>query len=394
MKGNTVINLQNKRITDRNYSLDLLRIIAMWMIVFNHILVHGGVMEQTNTAFYYILVMFWNVSIIAVNMYVLISGFFLVSQKFRPSKLLQLYFEVVFYCLLWYIYAIASGMDSFSVYNIVFKVIFPFTSSQYWFMSAYFVMYLLSPILNYVIKHMNKRQLLSVCIGLFLLFSVWVDIFPDRNSNIFNLSNGYSFHWFIVLYFFASYLRLHINANIIRFPLITAIIFCGLQTVMALVPSLFSTVVPFIVHWQGHFNRYNSVLTVLSSLALFIFFLKSEIKCNAAKRVIAIVSPLILGVYLIHVNIYGVDLIWHKILHTELIPDSFLVLPMSVVVVTILMIGCLIIDFGRQCLFSVFQKRDFYRNALKKFDCFMFSIIDRSVAFFDKYVKNRGDSKL
>lgn len=56
----------------RNYALDLLRIISMLMIVCLHIFSHGNVMENTNSVWYYPLLCIRNCCIIAVNLYVLI----------------------------------------------------------------------------------------------------------------------------------------------------------------------------------------------------------------------------------------------------------------------------------------------------------------------------------
>ena len=230
----------------RVFSIDLLRILAMWLIICNHILVHGGVFEQTNSVYYYCLFLLWNLSIMAVNLYVLISGFFLITQKFKLSKLVHIYLEVVFYALLWYIYALTFGLESFSFLTFLFNIICPFSSEQYWFISAYIVMYLLSPLLNFLILKMNKHQHLTACLLLLFLFSFWVDIYPVRNQNIFNLSNGYSFHWFIVLYFIAAYLRLHIDLNKWKHTVIFSIFAYIIISVLSISTNLFNSVFPLV----------------------------------------------------------------------------------------------------------------------------------------------------
>lgn len=367
----------------RNYSLDLLRIISMWMIVFWHVLGHGGVMEQTNSAFYYGLLLLWNACSIPVNLYVLISGYFLVTQKFRPSKLLRLYIEVVFYCLIWYGYALFSGREAFSVSNFVFSVFFPFTNGQYWFLSAYFVMYLLSPVLNFFIKAMSKRQHLLVCIGLFLLFSVWVEIYPHLNLNIFNLGNGYSFHWFLVLYFFASYLRLHADSKKWKHPLLFALVFWAAMSFLTIIQQIFGSSSAILSLWQGHFNRYNSVLTVLLSLSIFSAFLKLEVRGKFAQKLIVLTAPLTLGVYLIHENTYGRMLIWHELLHTERIPSSILVFPQVIVLATLVLLGCMAIDFLRKCFFSLWEKRTFFKKGMVKFDTLVYRLLQNIRGFLE-----------
>lgn len=371
---------------NRNYALDLLRIIAMWMIVLHHILGHGGVMEQTDSVFYYGLLILWNACAISVNLYVLISGYFLVTQKFRPSKLLRLYIEVVFYCLVWYIYALVSGQETFAFSSFLISVFFPFTSEQYWFLSAYFLMYLLSPVLNFFIKKMSKRQHLIVCLGLFLLFSVWVEIYPHLNLNIFNFGNGYSFHWFLVLYFFAAYLRLHADPKKWKRPLFWAFVFLAIMTALTTIQTRFAASIALVKMWQGHFNRFNSILTVLLSLSVFTAFLKWEVRGKIVQKLIAIAAPLTLGVYLNHVNPYSVNLIWHTLLHTERIPSSILVFPQIFLLVTLVLIACMAIDWVRSCIFSLWEKRDFYRKALDKFDSFILSALQKMRAGLEEKI--------
>ena len=313
----------------------------------------------------------------AVNLYVLISGFFLITQKFKLSKLVHIYLEVVFYALLWYIYALTFGLESFSFLTFLFNIICPFSSEQYWFISAYIVMYLLSPLLNFLILKMNKHQHLTACLLLLFLFSFWVDIYPVRNQNIFNLSNGYSFHWFIVLYFIAAYLRLHIDLNKWKHTVIFSIFAYIIISVLSISTNLFNSVFPLVSLWQGHFNRYNSILMVLLSVLVFVTFLKIKISNKIYQRIIAVLSPLTLGVYLIHVNRYGVDFIWHTIIHTERFPDSFLLLPLIILFASLVLFVCFFIDLIRYTIFQIFEKSSFYIYAIHKLDKFINALLEK-----------------
>lgn len=71
------------RIQNRNSSIELLRIISMILIVFHHFAFHGGFKWQTNSVtishFWYNFI--YGGGKIGVNIFVLISGYFLIDRK-------------------------------------------------------------------------------------------------------------------------------------------------------------------------------------------------------------------------------------------------------------------------------------------------------------------------
>ena len=62
----------------RNIGLDLLRILSMFMVLILHLLGKGGMLEkESNSQIYYLIYNFMEIlCIVAVNCYVLISGYF------------------------------------------------------------------------------------------------------------------------------------------------------------------------------------------------------------------------------------------------------------------------------------------------------------------------------
>lgn len=73
----------------RNTGLDLLRIMAMLMILTLHYLGKGGALQVEGKTSY--IVWFLEIScMVAVNVYILISGYFLVDSKFSWKKVFKL----------------------------------------------------------------------------------------------------------------------------------------------------------------------------------------------------------------------------------------------------------------------------------------------------------------
>ena len=83
---------------------------------------------------------------VAVNCYVLISGYFLInSHSFHWTKVWKLWSTVAFYSLLFYAISVdASG--HWDLYKTIHYLL-PVRYSIYWFVTAYIGTYLLSPYL-------------------------------------------------------------------------------------------------------------------------------------------------------------------------------------------------------------------------------------------------------
>jgi surface polysaccharide O-acyltransferase-like enzyme len=72
----------------------------MFLIVFLHSIDHSGVLEQAeicgNVTYYYVRLTY-GLCQVCVNIYVMLSGYFLVESKFRLHKLVTLWMQAAFY---------------------------------------------------------------------------------------------------------------------------------------------------------------------------------------------------------------------------------------------------------------------------------------------------------
>ena len=147
-------------------------------------------------------------SIVAVNAYVLLSGYFLVETAFRVKRLLSLILQILFYSCLIPVILIFAGklpLSELTLYDI-WQCIFPIQMKQYWFMSAYVLMFLLTPVLNAAVHAIKKEQLQAVIFLLLIPESLGKTIIPARLT----LDNeGYDALWFILVYLIAAYIRLY-----------------------------------------------------------------------------------------------------------------------------------------------------------------------------------------
>ena len=88
----------------RIVSIELLRMLAMMMVVMLHYLDKGNVLPALTDEMGLNGYVAWgleSLSIVAVNVYMLISGYFLVESGFKPGRLVELLCHfILFWCLL------------------------------------------------------------------------------------------------------------------------------------------------------------------------------------------------------------------------------------------------------------------------------------------------------
>ena len=180
---------------ERNIGLDFLRIISMIMVLILHYLSKGGLLKESNS--YSVNYIIYNIlkiaSIIAVNCYVLISSYFLVKSKFRIKKFLKLWLEVIFYSVSIYLLLVMFGLIQFNFGDAI-QSILPIISKQYWFITVYLVMYLLSPFLNKLIYALDKEEYRKLLIIIMIIFS-GMTLLPSKWT--LDETYGYGIIWFI-----------------------------------------------------------------------------------------------------------------------------------------------------------------------------------------------------
>ena len=343
---NSNINITNKR----NIGLDCLRIISMIMIVFLHYLGKGGLLDIENTSNLYHIIYYFieALSIIAVNCYVLINGYFLIKSKFKWKKVLQLWLETLFYSVFIYIVIIALGLKEISVKGIIFSL-FPILTKEYWFINIYLVMYILSPFINKLINSLDKKEYQKLIIILLICFSI-ISILPDEYT--LDTSHGYGIIWFICLYLIAGYIRIYgipkkfkVNKNF--YFLIIYFIFAILVTIGMLVSDFVGDFLGIGIS-REKFIQYNNIFVLIELIALFMFFKQLNIKNIKVIKIVEFIAPLTLAVYLIHEQSQLRTVLYNKILHTEICyhnPYEIFIMIGSVLAIFIV---CIIIEFIRQ----------------------------------------------
>lgn len=280
---------------NRDYGIDLLRLFAMGLIILHHLLNHGGLLfvfpnfSATGMAVHLLNAF----ARCAVNAYALISGYVMVTSRFRPSRLISLWLQVVFYGILAVVcLPLMGGSARLKDW---LNALFPVIRNNYWYFTCYVPVFLLSPFLNALLQGLSRRQAALLMGGLVALFSLMPTL---ALGDLFQLTSGYHFGWLMALYLMGGTIRLH-GFGWLKSKAVAAIVFilCGLLGwacrlgVMAMgAPKLHELLL-----------AYTSPTMLLCGLALLSLFHGIKLP-RWVCRMIAVLSPLSFGVYLIHDN--------------------------------------------------------------------------------------------
>ena len=93
--------------------------------------------------------------VVHVNSYVLVSGYFQYNKEFKLSKFFSISNLQIFYLYLMIVIFSLLGIN-FEKVDLINRIFITFFRT-YWFITAYLLLYLISPFLNILIKHMNKK---------------------------------------------------------------------------------------------------------------------------------------------------------------------------------------------------------------------------------------------
>ena len=152
----------------RKSNIELLRIFSMILIVLVHTnyFVFGGVVgeEIVQNAFRaFGRIVFEQLCIVGVNVFVLISGYF----GIRPTK--KKFFNLMFQILFWA--GLSAIVGQLSGVDVSLKAIAKtfWLGGYYWFVPEYVALFAFSPVLNKFIEHSTKKELFLIVSSFFAI---------------------------------------------------------------------------------------------------------------------------------------------------------------------------------------------------------------------------------
>lgn len=283
----------HKTTNSRHFGIDLLRIVAMYMVCMIHVNLFckaHGTLIPGKEFFYYFSNWTEAVGMIGVNLYALITGYVCLNSRWKLSRYIHLWLQVAYYTIGLLAVGVLLSMTgifdwTYTIKSIVKQIIKLACGGPYWYFAAYTGLFFFIPFINSWLNQLDKRKhLILIIISCVLLPSISL-----QRSCIF--SHGYNMIWLAVLYSAGAYVKRY-QPNINKLLLI---MIAGLCTTPIFILAKSSTL-------RGLYWDYTSPIMVIYSLAVFLFFCNIKIENKYITKAISWAAPLSFGVYLIHVH--------------------------------------------------------------------------------------------
>lgn len=288
---------------ERNYGIDLLRLLLMFMVVLLHTFGNGGVLSSVElfSSNYFLA---WTLECLcycAVNCYAIISGYVSYGRKYSFVSMLTIWIQAVGYTLTIsaFFWIFTDNSPSISYFLDAF---FKSSNNSLWYISAYTGVYIFIPVLNSAIKSFTKDQakVFLVVSTLFLpVLTTFLRVDP------FSLQNGYSVIWIAYLYLIGAIIRKFRFDQMffVRRSTLIYLLCIGIVLGSKISIALLTNHVLGEVRFDMMLVKYVSPPMLMAAVALFLAFVNLDIGTRVCK-LIKYFSPAAFGVYLIHCQPY------------------------------------------------------------------------------------------
>lgn len=340
----------------RRSNLELLRIVAMFLIVLHHYCVNSGFVEIIDlhyVTYNTILLQFMAVGgKVGVNLFLLISGYFMIDRRMKWEKVVKLFSQILFYNVL--VVLFLSGLGYTYGIRQAIKDITPLLFSiKGSFVANYLLVYILSPVINKGLKTLSKKEFLYL-LGILLFYFSILSTFLNRDTWDY-------FGWAFTMYCCGAFIKTFgYGARLGKKQLLLGggiCIFCmwAIEIFVDFIGAGHG-----ITAWEYGFVNANKLPVFLLAVFMFLLFNKMHV---AASPIINRTAACTLGVLLIHANSPMMrQWLWTDLLHnTDYFHSPYLFIHMSVSVAAIYIV-CTLIETARlryieTPLFQLLNKR-------------------------------------
>lgn len=259
---------------ERKSNIELLRIVSMLMVVvlhFNNNGANNGIVNMPAE----LTTRLWggfvveSFCIVAVNCFVLISGFFGIKLKMR--SMLKFYLQCFFIGLVSYLVYVFFQPEAWNI-SLLLERFLAFTHNGWWFVVSYLGLMFISPLLNRAVDGLSKKSML-LCIALFAVIVLYLGWY----QGVIDTKSGCSLLSFIFLYLIGRFIGMHISLVSLRQYrwcwllgyVLSAAVLCGLVWLR----YTYSLPLRYIFDY-GH------PIVIVEAIMLFLFFSSFSIQCK------------------------------------------------------------------------------------------------------------------
>lgn len=341
----------------RDSKFEILRIFAMILIIMHHFVVHGIDITKVSNQHSLVLQILSLGGKIGVNIFMLISSYFITNKEFSFKRVIKTLGQVWFYSLGIFIFFVLKDFHAFTIGDLL-KSFFPIIFDSYWFVTMYIFIIICSYFFNDFIKNINLKKykllLIGNCLILIALPFFEIDTFYNNTT------------WFFFLYLLGGYIK-RIEKDIkipflISFVLAFGILLIGIGLIMLIQENSFLIANSIFLN----ISRCNGLISVLFVIFLFLGTIKLP---KIHSNIINIISKSTFAVYLIHDNFLVRKYLWNDLLSVQEFASKNTYIEYFIITVISIFIVSVLIDIViRQMIFSKIYNKivDFIFNKIKK----------------------------
>lgn len=356
----------------RNINVEILRILAMVMVVALHVTGHGMGEVAFENKMYFPALLINSLGYCAVDTFLFISAYYLSEQEFRWKRILKIWFQTAFYALVIVLLCMVSGVVAVVPMDII-KAILPVAFREYGFVTAYIGMCLMAPVLNMLLQKLTQNEhrillaVLFMLLSIYPMFTMWQIIF-FQEGNCFGIA--------LVIYCLASYMKKYGKDRSAKTYFKWYFGACAFQFLVGIVLGIGTHVVLGRNLGEGILMHYNSPTVLLATWGISMGFIgmKKQIKNPVMQKGILLIASATFGVFLIHEHPVIRDFLWEN--WRGIVGDSINVITVTVSIIVIFM-ACTILDLLRQLLFKIAHISSLENRLGNKLDAIMEKICAR-----------------
>ena len=367
MEEQTKIDNSYKRNVQRNYGIDLLRLLAMYLVVVVHVSGQFAYNFAPKGSLNFNIA--WGVflsSLIAVNVFVMITGYVSANSHHSWKSLIKLWSLILFYSIgigLVVYYLLPNYLST----KEFIRCFFPIIQKHYWYCTAYVGLFVMMPLLdiildypffdkkNGIIEENKKYYLIKSLLIITVVFTIFPTLSLGNGRECWGVADGFNVFWFSICYLTGGYIK--------RFGLCESYSLTKHCVAFLLTNFVFCCWFAFshnILGRKGFMVNYTLLPLYLQALFLLLIFKRLNM-CKWLCTILKIVTPSVFSVYLIHMH-WGIRHIVLALPYWQTISKlpCFLFVLVLFIIPSCIFVACLFIDLVRRGVLRIcFQNNKF-----------------------------------
>lgn len=366
---------------ERKSNLELCRVVSMEIIILNHIVSLGevidGVTFDGNTL---VSLLFLLGGKFGTTVFVILGLYFLVDEnEFNSKRIVRIWLESLFYLIILNIFDILVFGVKISITTWI-RSFLPVLGRMYWFSSSYIILLMIIPLLSHIYEGIDNK-IFIVTVGTLLL-----SVFPTITFNGTIFGSSLIVKWFFKLLMFGpvwfSYLYF-----IVRYFKETQKSWRSLRCwITFLLAYMFMYTIEILMYKSGlegntfmlqHYSTIRDMSSFPCLVAAGSFFLAfKNIKIRQSK-LINYIASVTFGIYLLHTHETTVPIFWRGLFHLDIISKTGWYLLYSLFLVMIIFLVGIVTEIIRKHFEQKFFKNTKIIKCMNVIDNKVNSVLQR-----------------